>query len=179
MKKNLKLEKIIKLLLIILIIVLIVVIFFTIDYSRALKGKRPIFCIKNPAGVVEDGGTIEYYGLGYKIIDFNRLDGYDKTKVGLWSMKYEDFKEEYEGQDENMKYTISAVIMKVNDKTLEVVNIENNDIPLLSEPTMIEDADFLVMESTYGDRHHMRNDNKAELFVDIVSETIRSGKYRK
>ena len=63
----------------------------------------------------------------------------------------------------------------VNKKIVFTGDLGNNDIPLLSEPTMIEDADYLVMESTYGDRHHMRNDDKAELFVDIVSETIRNG----
>lgn len=51
-------------------------------------------------------------------------------------------------------------------------DLGNNDIPLLSEPTMIEDADYLVMESTYGSRKHERNDEKAEMFLDIVSETI-------
>ena len=62
-----------------------------------------------------------------------------------------------------------------NKKLVFTGDLGNNDIPLLSEPTMIEDADFLVMESTYGDRHHIRNDKKAELFVDIVSDTIRNG----
>ena len=37
---------------------------------------------------------------------------------------------------------------------------------------MIEDADFLVMESTYGSRKHIKNDKKAEMFLDIVSETL-------
>ena len=54
-------------------------------------------------------------------------------------------------------------------------DIGNNDIPLLSEPTMIDSCDYLVMESTYGSRLHMRNDQKAELFLDIVSETIDNG----
>ena len=42
-------------------------------------------------------------------------------------------------------------------------DLGNNDIPLLGEPTMIDDADFLVMESTYGSRLHNRNEQKAEL----------------
>lgn len=54
-------------------------------------------------------------------------------------------------------------------------DIGNNDIPLLSEPTMISDTDYLVMESTYGNRLHMRNENKAEIFLKIVSETIEGG----
>ena len=40
---------------------------------------------------------------------------------------------------------------------------------------MIEDTDYLVMESTYGSRLHMRNDEKAEMFLDIVSETLDNG----
>ena len=57
-------------------------------------------------------------------------------------------------------------------KTVFSGDIGNNDNPLLQEPTMIEDADYLVMESTYGSRLHIRNDEKAELFLDIVSETL-------
>ena len=60
-------------------------------------------------------------------------------------------------------------------KTVFSGDLGNNDIPLLSEPTMIEDADYLVMESTYGSRLHVRNDEKAELFLDIVSETMDNG----
>ena len=68
--------------------------------------------------------------------------------------------------------------IKENGENKKIVfsgDIGNNDIPLLSEPTMIEDADFLVMESTYGNRKHIRNDNKAELFIDIVTETLKKG----
>ena len=65
--------------------------------------------------------------------------------------------------------------VKEDDKELKTVftgDLGNNDIPLLSEPTMIEDTDYLVMESTYGSRLHMRNDEKAEMFLDIVAETL-------
>lgn len=54
-------------------------------------------------------------------------------------------------------------------------DLGNNDIPLLSSPTMIDEADYLIMESTYGGRLHMRNDDKAELFLDIVYETLEKG----
>lgn len=60
-------------------------------------------------------------------------------------------------------------------KTVFTGDIGNNDLPLLSEPTMIESADYLVMESTYANRLHMRNDDKAEIFLQIVSETIEGG----
>jgi len=54
-------------------------------------------------------------------------------------------------------------------------DLGNNDIPLLDSPTMIDSADYLVMESTYGGRLHNRNDDKAELFLNIVAETLDKG----
>ena len=51
-------------------------------------------------------------------------------------------------------------------------DLGNNDIPLLASPTMIESADYLVMESTYGNRLHIRNDDKAKMFLDVVYETL-------
>ncbi len=54
-------------------------------------------------------------------------------------------------------------------------DLGNNDIPLLSSPTMIDNADYLVMESTYGSRLHLRNDDKATMFLNIVAETLDKG----
>ena len=51
-------------------------------------------------------------------------------------------------------------------------DLGNNDLPLLASPTMIETADYLVMESTYGNRMHVRNDEKASMFLNIVYETL-------
>ena len=60
-------------------------------------------------------------------------------------------------------------------KTVFTGDLGNNDIPLLDSPTMIESTDYLVMESTYGSRLHLRNNEKAEMFLDVVSETIDNG----
>ena len=63
----------------------------------------------------------------------------------------------------------------IEKKIVFTGDLGNNDIPLLDSPTMIEDTDFLVMESTYGGRLHIRNDEKAEEFLDIVYDTITKG----
>ena len=60
-------------------------------------------------------------------------------------------------------------------KTVFTGDLGNNDIPLLDSPTMINSADYLVMESTYGSRLHLKKENKAEDFLNIVSETIEKG----
>lgn len=74
--------------------------------------------------------------------------------------------------------SIIEIWVKEDGKETKAVfsgDLGNNDIPLLSEPTMIDNCDYLVMESTYGSRLHVRNDQKAELFLKIVSETIDNG----
>lgn len=104
-------KKLKNIIIILIVFILLAMLFFAIDYSRVQKQKKPIFCIKNPAGEINDGGTVEYFGLGYKVIDFNRLDGYNEIKIGLWSMNYYDFAEEIEKEadiiqsdEENNKY---------------------------------------------------------------------------
>ena len=74
--------------------------------------------------------------------------------------------------------SIIEVWITENEKTEKIVftgDLGNNDIPLLSPPTMIENTDYLVMESTYGNRLHMRNDDKAKIFLDVVYETLEKG----
>jgi len=74
--------------------------------------------------------------------------------------------------------SIIEVWVKEDGKETKIVftgDLGNNDIPLLDSPTMIESADYLVMESTYGSRLHLRNDEKAKIFLDVVSETLDNG----
>ena len=74
--------------------------------------------------------------------------------------------------------SIIEVWITENNETKKIVfsgDIGNNDIPLLSSPTMIESADYLVMESTYGNRLHLKNNKKASIFLDVVSETLENG----
>ena len=74
--------------------------------------------------------------------------------------------------------SIIEVWIKENGEEKKIVftgDLGNNDLPLLDSPTMIETADYLVMESTYGGRFHMQNDEKAEMFLNIVAETLDKG----
>ena len=54
--------------------------------------------------------------------------------------------------------------MEKQKKIVFTGDLGNNDIPLLDSPTMIDNADYVVMESTYGSRLHLRNDDKAKMF---------------
>ena len=54
-------------------------------------------------------------------------------------------------------------------------DIGNKDMPIIKDPANIENADFLVIESTYGNRVHNDNKDKIGKFVNIVNETIKKG----
>ena len=111
MKKGLKI-----LFIIIGIIIVLGIVFFVVDYNRVQKQEKPIFCIQNPAGIINDGGTIEYFGLGYKVIDFHTLAGYDDIKIGSWFMDYNDFEEEMKEYEERFEEEL-----RQNEDTIEEV----------------------------------------------------------
>ncbi len=111
MKKGLKI-----LFIIIGIIIVLGIVFFVVDYNRVQKQEKPIFCIQNPAGIINDGGTIEYFGLGYKVIDFHTLARYDDIKIGSWFMDYNDFNEEMKEYEERFEEAL-----RQNEDTIEDV----------------------------------------------------------
>jgi metallo-beta-lactamase family protein len=54
-------------------------------------------------------------------------------------------------------------------------DLGNKDMPIIRDPSIIESADYLVIESTYGDRVHENQSNRFEYFLDIINETIDKG----
>ena len=121
-------KKVIKVLLIMFgVIIILGLIFFAVDYSRVQKEEKPLFCIQHPAGIIMDGGTVEYFGLGYKVIDFNRVNGYDEMKIGSWLMKYEDFEKEYNNYIDDTNITIKGYINLPN------ITIEGEDALILKQ----------------------------------------------
>jgi metallo-beta-lactamase family protein len=49
------------------------------------------------------------------------------------------------------------------------------DKPLVRDPSVFEQADYIVMESTYGDRNHKDPLDVEELLAQIIKETIKAG----
>lgn len=47
--------------------------------------------------------------------------------------------------------------------------------PIIKDPTIIESADYLLMESTYGDRYHKGINNRAEQLQKVIDDTMRRG----
>ncbi len=49
------------------------------------------------------------------------------------------------------------------------------DRPILRDPTYIKKADYVIMETTYGDRVHPANSTSIEQLLDIVLKTVKRG----
>ncbi|MFH1267029.1 MAG: MBL fold metallo-hydrolase [Planctomycetota bacterium] len=49
------------------------------------------------------------------------------------------------------------------------------DRPILRDPTLLGEADFVVMESTYGDRDHDNPESIQSQLERVINETIRGG----
>ena len=54
-------------------------------------------------------------------------------------------------------------------------DIGNHNQPLIKDPQYIGEADFVVMESTYGDRLHIRDKSYIEEFAEIIETTLKRG----
>ncbi|MGI6093337.1 MAG: MBL fold metallo-hydrolase [Veillonellaceae bacterium] len=48
------------------------------------------------------------------------------------------------------------------------------DQPIIKDPTYVDEADYIITESTYGDRKHEHYD-KEEKFAEIINDTIARG----
>jgi len=48
-------------------------------------------------------------------------------------------------------------------------------MPILRDPDIIESADYVFIESTYGNRDHIRTENKIEKFLEIIKSTKEKG----
>lgn len=76
---------------------------------------------------------------------------------------------------------ITELLIEEGGESRRVVfsgDLGNTGIPLMRDPAIVEGADLLVLESTYGNRRHQdkaSGQDKVDAFVSIVNETIRGG----
>lgn len=72
---------------------------------------------------------------------------------------------------------ILEIWIRENSQETKVVfsgDLGNKGMPILRDPSIIGDTDYLIVESTYGDRLHTlkKETDKIERFISIISETI-------
>lgn len=54
-------------------------------------------------------------------------------------------------------------------------DIGNVNQPIIEDPTEIESADLVVMESTYGNRFHLETEDKLKVLASVVRKTHKKG----
>ena len=54
-------------------------------------------------------------------------------------------------------------------------DIGNKNQPLIKDPAYFRKADYVVMESTYGDRSHGERPDYVRLLADVIQETFDRG----
>ncbi|MCX6743354.1 MAG: MBL fold metallo-hydrolase, partial [Candidatus Parcubacteria bacterium] len=72
--------------------------------------------------------------------------------------------------------TIYEIWLTENDKRLKLVftgDLGNPPTPLLKPPAKITDADYLIIESAYGDRNHEPKKERKEKLKQIIIDTIK------
>lgn len=118
------------------VIILLILTLITIDVIAVSKfNAGPFFAIKTKT--YDDGGSKEYYGIGYKVIKYNQEIGRRDKEIGSWKLKYNtepinltdfDLSIEFYGNKEatNVKYykqfvRLSSTVKSVNKKKNQVI----------------------------------------------------------
>ena len=72
---------------VVFVAIMIILAMITIDVIAVARyDVGPFFTVNTKT--YKDGGTKEYYGFGYKVINYNQLQGRKGKVIGLWNMKY-------------------------------------------------------------------------------------------
>ena len=133
-------------------------------------------------------GTIEYYGIGYKVIDFNSIDGFNKMKIGTYFMDYEDFQSEFEKYENKILLKKSFKGKNEEDVNIEISDGANEIINIIKNAVFTKDTwdglnDYLIYinmskNEEYGieifgyNNVHITNIKKGEAKLDSTSSKV-------
>ena len=72
---------------------------------------------------------------------------------------------------------IEVFVWENNQETKIVFSgdIGNLDQAIIKDPTTIHEADYVVMESTYGNRYHINFDNRLDMLTEVVKDAMDKG----
>ena len=72
---------------IVFIVIFLILTFIAVDVIAVSRyDVGPFFAIKTTT--YKDGGTKEYYGIGYKVIKYHQVQGRRDKEIGFWNLKY-------------------------------------------------------------------------------------------
>ena len=68
--------------------------------------------------------------------------------------------------------------LKEGDTERKIVfsgDVGNTNQPIIKDPCIISNTDYLVLESTYGSRNHERHTDTIEVFAELINKTLSRG----
>lgn len=74
-------------------------------------------------------------------------------------------------------HILGASIVEINWKGRKIVfsgDLGRYNDPMMPDPAVVKDADYLVLESTYGDRRHDK-ENPEDMLAAIIQRTVKRG----
>ena len=120
------------------------------EFVPAYTMEDALGVIRNFVGCPYETGIILGEGLRVKFIDAGHLLGSSSIEVNI------------------CEAGVEKTIVFSGD-------IGNKNQPLIKDPTYFRKADYVVMESTYGDRSHGERPDYVRLLADVIQETFDRG----
>ncbi len=131
-----------------------------VNRKRLRAGKKPT----NPLYTAEDGVNANKL---FEVVDYDQ-----KIKVG----------EGLEFRMVDAGHMLGSAIVEVwateDGKVVKTVfsgDLGNSDMPIIKNPEIVEDADYMVLESTYGGRFHGKIEDQSAQLLSIIIDTIERG----
>lgn len=91
---------------------------------------------------------------------------------------FEGFRMNYLEAGHMLGAAITEMFIQEEERKIKLVysgDLGNQGIPLMKEPVEVTEADFLIMESTYGNRIHPDVNVEHEELIKIINDTYRKG----
>ena len=131
---------------------------------RNRKGRRsgreeyvPAYTMEDALGVISQLAGCEYgemvqiaEGIKVRFIDAGHLLG--SSSIEIWLQE--------DGVEEKIVFS---------------GDVGNTDQPIIKDPQYIHEADYVVIESTYGDRIHEKVEDYAQMLAEVIQKTFDRG----
>ncbi|OFI05311.1 ribonuclease [Clostridium acetireducens DSM 10703] len=95
-----------------------------------------------------------------------------------WIELFDGFKLRFIDAGHLLGSAIVEMIICENNKTTKLVytgDLGNLNIPILKNPSIVDEADYLIMETTYGNRFHQNTNSELQSLSDIIKNTFKRG----
>lgn len=95
-----------------------------------------------------------------------------------WIEVFDGLKVRFRDAGHLLGSAIVELIISEDGKEIKLVfsgDLGNAKVPILRDPATIEEADYLIMETTYGDRLHESISSEMKELAKIINDTFKAG----